>query len=67
MGSAYQLFGKVIQPYQLSLGTLGAVLLLVAPKPWSVKPKLEAKIDASSPEEEKFITEFLAKHEKESH
>nr|C0HK66.1 RecName: Full=ATP synthase subunit K, mitochondrial [Ogataea angusta] len=59
---AYTLFGKAIPPHHLAIATIGTVVALVAPKPWSPKVKLEPKIDASSPEEEKFIKEYLEKH-----
>lgn len=63
MGAAYHIFGKTVQPHQLALATLGSVVLLVIPKPWTVKPA-HPSINASSPEEEKFVKEWLAKHEK---
>ena len=58
MGAAYHIFGKTVQPHQLALATLGSVVLLVIPKPWTVKPA-----HASSPEEDKFVKEWLAKHD----
>ncbi|KAI5964031.1 ATP19 [Candida theae] len=63
MGAAYHIFGKTVQPHQLAIATLGSVVLLVIPKPWAVKPT-HPSINASSPEEEKFVKEWLAKHDK---
>lgn len=62
MGAAYNILGRAIPPHQLALGTIGAVVLLVLPKPWAATPKKEAKIEASSPEEENFIIQYLEKH-----
>ena len=59
-------FGKTFQPHQLALATLGSVVLLVLPKPWGPSPTTPP-IKASSPEEEKFIQEWLAKHTEEKH
>ncbi|ODV64265.1 WD40 repeat-like protein [Ascoidea rubescens DSM 1968] len=46
----------------LSLATIGTVVLLVAPKPWNkvVRPATPP-LNASSPEEEKFIKDYLEK------
>ncbi|KAI3402454.1 ATP19 [Candida oxycetoniae] len=63
MGAAYQIMGKTVQPHQLALATLGAVVLLVMPKPWKVKPA-HPSINASSPQEEKFVKAWLEKHQK---
>lgn len=62
MGAAYTILGKSVPPQYLALGTIGAVVLLVAPKPWSATPKKEAKIEAANADEEKFVKEYLAKH-----
>lgn len=62
MGAAYNILGKSVPPHFLALGTIGAVVLLVAPKPWAPAVKREAQIDASSKEEETFIQEYLSKH-----
>lgn len=62
MGASYNILGRAVAPHFLALGTIGAVVLLVVPKPWNATPKKEAKIEASSPEEEKFIKEYLDKH-----
>lgn len=67
MGAAYQIFGKTFQPHQLALATLGSVVLLVLPKPWGPPSPTTSPIKASSPEEEKFIQEWLAKHTEEKH
>lgn len=62
MGAAYNILGKSVPPHFLALGTIGAVVLLVAPKPWAPATKREATIDASSKDEEDFIKAYLAKH-----
>ncbi|ODQ44672.1 hypothetical protein PICMEDRAFT_18075 [Pichia membranifaciens NRRL Y-2026] len=62
MGAAYNILGKAVPPHQLALGTIGAVVLLVLPKPWATTPKKEAKIDAANADEEKFIKAYLEKH-----
>lgn len=62
MGAAYNILGKTVPPHQLALGTIGAVVLLVLPKPWATTPKKEAKIDAANADEEKFIKAYLEKH-----
>lgn len=62
MGAAYIILGKSIAPQYLALGTVGAVLALVVPKPWNSTPKKEATIAAGSSEEEKFIKEYLEKN-----
>lgn len=62
MGAAYQILGRSVPPHQLALGTIGAVVLLCLPKPWSATPKKEAKIEAANPDEEKFIKAYLEKH-----
>ncbi|CAK9436799.1 uncharacterized protein LODBEIA_P13210 [Lodderomyces beijingensis] len=63
MGAAYHIMGKTVQPHQLALATLGLVSLLVLPNPFAAKPK-HPSINASSPEEEKFVKAFLEKHAK---
>lgn len=62
MGAAYQILGRAVPPHQLALGTIGAVVLLVMPKPWAAAPKKEAKIEAANADEEKFIKQYLEKH-----
>ncbi|EMG49478.1 ATP19 ATP synthase subunit K [Candida maltosa Xu316] len=62
MGASYQVFGKTVQAYQLSLATLGGAALLVVPKPWGPPKPTSPAINAASPEEEKFVKEWLAKH-----
>ncbi|CAI5757194.1 unnamed protein product [Candida verbasci] len=62
MGAAYTIAGKTFQPHQLALATLGTVVLYIIPKPWNPKPQ-HPSINASSPEEEKFVKEWLAKHQ----
>ncbi|EGW32522.1 uncharacterized protein SPAPADRAFT_61584 [Spathaspora passalidarum NRRL Y-27907] len=63
MGAAYTILGRTFQPHQLAIATLGAVVYLVAPKPWAAKEvSAGPAINASSPEEEKFVKEWLAKH-----
>lgn len=67
MGSAYLIAGKEVPAHYLSLATLGAVVFFVVPKPWGPKKPLHPAINASSPEEEKFVTEWLAKNGIEKH
>ncbi|RLV94766.1 hypothetical protein JA1_001611 [Spathaspora sp. JA1] len=63
MGAAYTLLGKSFQPHQLAIATLGTVAYFIAPKPWASKEAPAGPaINASSPEEEKFVKEWLAKH-----
>ncbi len=53
MGAAYQIFGRTFLPHQLALGTIGLVGLIIAfPKG---KKSSAPLLNASSPEEEKFI------------
>ncbi|GMM35453.1 hypothetical protein DASC09_027780 [Saccharomycopsis crataegensis] len=61
MGSAYIILGKKVLPWQLSAATIGAVVAIAAPKPWG-KVAATPAIDASSPEEEKFVKEYLKKN-----
>ncbi|ODV97039.1 hypothetical protein PACTADRAFT_1622 [Pachysolen tannophilus NRRL Y-2460] len=63
-GPAYQILGRSVQPHQLAIATLSTVLFFVIPKPWGSKTLASPSIGASSPEEEKFIKEYLAKKEK---
>lgn len=68
MGAAYQIFGKTVQPHQLSIATLGLVTLLALPKPWGPTAPKHPAIDASSKEEETFVKEYMKKHgEQEKH
>ncbi|WPK26726.1 hypothetical protein PUMCH_004086 [Australozyma saopauloensis] len=62
MGAAYTILGRSVPPHYLALATIGAVGLVVAPKPWGNAKEAHAPINASSPEEEKFVKEFVAKH-----
>ncbi|AWU77391.1 uncharacterized protein C5L36_0D01280 [Pichia kudriavzevii] len=62
MGANYNLLGRSIPPHYLSLATIGAVVLLAAPKPWAPAVKKEAEINASSKEEEAFVKAYLEKH-----
>lgn len=65
MGAAYQILGRAVQPHQLAIATLSLVVVGVAPKPWSgSSAPSHPQINSSSPEEEKFVKEWLAKHEK---
>ncbi|GMF16225.1 hypothetical protein B5S31_g3779 [[Candida] boidinii] len=63
MGAAYNILGKSVPPHHLAIGTIGAVVALVIPKPWGTTVKPQPEIQASSKEEEAFITEFLSKHQ----
>ncbi|KAI5954636.1 ATP19 [Candida jiufengensis] len=63
MGSAYTIMGRSVPSHQLAIATLCAVGLLVVPNPFASKPA-HPPIKASSPEEEKFVKEWLAKHDK---
>jgi len=45
------------------LATIGLVTLLAIPKPGGAKKETTPQINASSPEEEAFIKEYLAKHD----
>lgn len=62
MGAAYTILGKSVAPQFLALGTIGAVVALVAPKPWATVVKKEAKIEAANKDEEEFIKNYVAKH-----
>lgn len=63
MGSAYQILGRTYQPHQLALATLGLLTLMVIPKPFARKQPKVVEIKADSKEEEKFIKEYLEKHQ----
>ncbi|KAI5961393.1 ATP19 [Candida pseudojiufengensis] len=63
MGAAYTIFGRQVPSHQLAIATLSLVALLVVPNPFATKPA-HPPIKASSPEEEKFVKEWLAKHDK---
>lgn len=65
MGAAYTILGRSVQPHQLSLATLGLVVFAVIPKPWGPPAPKHPSLNASSPEEEKYIKDFLAKHTEE--
>lgn len=67
MGAAYTILGRSVQPHVLALATLGAVVFVAAPKPWGPPKPTHPAIGASSPEEEKFVKDFLAKHLEEKH
>lgn len=62
MGAAYNILGRSVPPHHLALATLGAVVFGVAPKPWGSAAPAHPQINASSPEEEKFVKEWLAKN-----
>lgn len=62
MGAAYHILGRTVQPHQLAIATLGAVVFFTLPKPWGASKPTTPPISASSPEEEKFIKDFLAKN-----
>lgn len=62
MGAAYQILGRSVQPHVLALATLGAVVFVAVPKPWGPAKPSHPAISASSPEEEKYVKDFLAKH-----
>lgn len=62
MGSAYTILGRSVPSHQLALATLGAVVLVAAPKPWAAAPPAVPSINAASAEEEKFVKEWLAKN-----
>lgn len=62
MGAAYNILGKSVQPHVLALGTLGALVFVTIPKPWGPAKPTHPAINAASPEEEKFVKDFLAKH-----
>lgn len=56
-----------MQPHQLAIATLGLAVFVLAPKPWGPPAATHPAINASSPEEDKFVKDFLAKHaEKDS-
>ncbi|SCW00647.1 LAFE_0C08834g1_1 [Lachancea fermentati] len=62
MGAAYHILGRTVQPYQLSLATISAVVFLALPNPFSSSAPKQPEIKASSEEEEKFIADYLKKH-----
>jgi F-type H+-transporting ATPase subunit k len=63
MGSAYTILGRTVPAHQISIATLSAALLVALPNPFASKAENTPKIDASSPEEQKFIEEYLKKAE----
>lgn len=62
MSAAYTILGRTVQPHQLALGTLGAVLLLVIPNPFKSKQPAKPLYSTSSKGEEDFIKAYLEKH-----
>lgn len=62
MAAAYTILGRSVQPHVLALATLGAVVLIAAPKPWGPGKPAHPTINAGSAEEEKYVKDFLAKH-----
>lgn len=62
MAAAYSILGRSVPSHQLALATLGAVVFLVIPKPWGPPAPKHPSVNASSPEEEKFVKEWLAKN-----
>ena len=62
MGAAYHILGRTVQPHQLAIATLGTVVFFTLPKPWGAPQPTTPPINAASPEEEKYIKDFLAKH-----
>ncbi|ODQ57090.1 hypothetical protein WICANDRAFT_65352 [Wickerhamomyces anomalus NRRL Y-366-8] len=62
MGSAYVIFGKTVPAHYISIATLSAALLVALPNPFAAA-QTTPKINASSPEEEKFINDYLKKAE----
>lgn len=67
MGHAYQILGRTFQPHQIAIATFGLVALLAAPNPFAKKQPKTVDISAGSPEEEKFIKEYVEKHSKAEH
>ncbi|CUM63327.1 uncharacterized protein PRCAT00000898001 [Priceomyces carsonii] len=68
MTATYQILGRSVGSHQLALATLGAVVFLAVPKPWGPPKATTPAINASSPDEEKFVKEWLAKNTpKEEH
>lgn len=62
MAAGYTILGRTVPAHYLSMATLGAVALVVVPKPWGPSPPAHPEIKASSAEEEKFIKDFLSKN-----
>lgn len=61
MSVTYQILGRAVPAHQLAIGTMGLVAFLVAPKPWnSSKNVVDVKKLCDSPEEEKFVTDYIA-------
>lgn len=67
MAAGYTILGRTVHAHQLSIATLSAVAFIAAPKPWGPPAPTHPQILASSPEEEKFIKDFLAKNTEEKH
>ncbi|CEP24856.1 unnamed protein product [Cyberlindnera jadinii] len=63
MGSAYTILGRTVPAHQIAIGTLSAALLLAIPNPFAAAVKPTPKIEASSPEEKKFIEDYLKQAE----
>ncbi|AMD22850.1 HHR081Wp [Eremothecium sinecaudum] len=64
MGSAYTIFGRSVPSHYLAIGTISATALLAVPNPFK-KSEPKKVWNASSEEEDKFVSEYLAKHLKE--
>ncbi|CCC68616.1 hypothetical protein NCAS_0B05320 [Naumovozyma castellii] len=62
MANTYEIMGRVIQPHQLAVATIGAVALIALPNPFACKKEKVAEIKGKSPEEDKFIKEYLEAH-----
>ncbi|CCE65653.1 hypothetical protein TPHA_0M00780 [Tetrapisispora phaffii CBS 4417] len=66
MGGAYTIFGRSFPSHQLALATIGLMGLLIAPNPFAKKEESKIDFKASSPEEEKFIKDYIKKHATEA-
>lgn len=64
MSGAYKIFGRTYQAHQLAIATLSVVALCVMPNPFAAKKPKTVELNASSPEEEEFIKNYLEKHSK---
>ncbi|SCU84269.1 LAMI_0C06876g1_1 [Lachancea mirantina] len=62
MGAAYHILGRTVQPHQLSIATISAVVLLALPNPFATKVPKKPEVKAASAEEEKFIANYIKEH-----
>lgn len=62
MGATYNVLGRAVPSHYLAIATIVSVVFVAAPKPWNNVKLAHPPINAASPEEEKYVKEYLAKH-----